>query len=175
MACILSSEEYKAQMEEVFGNFANCSVSQEDRKFYLLSPDGFYKNWNWNYKSGFYKSGSRNYKLGLHNGVRAIMFTPTVTIPVWLKSDQYRAKFRQLRSEFSKINEKDIEEIEKQVEKTEDNNDVAFTLFLLEAEACYRPKIESLIRAYKRLDQVVVDVCQDKTLVGSRFFGWETS
>ena len=101
------------------------------------------------------------------------MFTPTVTIPVWLKSDQHRATFRQLRSEFSRINEKDIEEIEEQVEKTEDNNDVAFTLFLLEEQACYRPKIESLIRAYKRLDQVIVDVCKMKHLV--QLFGWETS
>ena len=160
MACILSSEEYKAQMEEVFGNFANCSVSQEDRKFYLLSPCEYRRSWDWNYKTG---TGSWNYKLGLHNGVRAIMFTPTVTIPVWLKSDQHRAIFRQLRSEFSNINEKNIEDIEKQVEKTEHDNDVAFTLFLLEAEACYRPKIERLIGAFKRLDQVILDALHDRT------------
>ena len=64
MACILSSEEYKAQMEEVFGNFANCSVSQEDRKFYLLSPCEYRRDWDWINVS---------YKLGLHDGVRAIM------------------------------------------------------------------------------------------------------
>ena len=66
---------------------------------------------------------------------------------------------------------KDIEEIEKQVEKTEDNNDAAVTLFLLEAEACYRPKIESLIRAYKRLDQVIVDMCVNETLGGAFWVG----
>ena len=86
----MSSEEYKSRMEEVFGNFGYCSVSQEDRKFYLQDP-----NWDWDWMNDSYKSG-------LHDGVRAVMFTPTVTIPFWLKSDQHRAIFRQLRSEFQR-------------------------------------------------------------------------
>ena len=131
MACLLSSEEYKSRMEEVFGNFGNGSVSQEDRKIYLLET----RYWDWiNY----------SYKSGLHDGLRTIMFTLTVTIPFWLMSDKNRAIFRQLRGEFGNIKseEKNIEDIEKQVEETEHDNDVAFIVFLLQAEDFYRPKIE---------------------------------
>ena len=93
------------------------------------------------------------------------MFTPTVTKPFWLKSDQQRAIFRQLRGEFGniKFNEKNIGDIEKQVEKNEHDNDFDFILFLLEAEGLYRPKIERLIGAYRRLEQICLDVSHHRT------------
>ena len=131
----MSSDEYKSRMEDVF------RVSQEDRKFHLLDPTA--RDWNDSYRSG------------LNDGVKAIMTAPFFSKPLWLKSDQQWAILKQLRREFWKIefDEKDIEDNEKQVEETEHANDVAFILFLLEAEDFYRPKIERLIGAYRRLEQ----------------------
>jgi len=75
MACQMSSDEDKSGMEDLIHHLEYCKVPQQDRKFYILDPTA----WDWN----------DSYRSGLNDGVKAIMFAPTVSqssLKIWTGS-----------------------------------------------------------------------------------------
>ena len=67
--------------EDLIHDLEYCEVPQQEWKYYLTEPTA----WDW----------SDSYSSGLNDGVEVILTAPTISKPLWLKSDQQRAIFKQ--------------------------------------------------------------------------------
>ena len=117
-----ASDEDRLRREDLIHSLKRCEIPQQNRQFYLLDPTA----WDWNYP----------YSSGLNDGVKVIFTSCTTSKPLWLKSDQQRAIFKQLRSKYRAIKdaEERVKRFKNRVEQACSDNDFQFLIYLLQAE-----------------------------------------